>query len=281
MKGLSIFPILFLISLFVVLPVVHAQSDIPYHNPPTPSGCNNFYTSVNKSTNANFSAVDAVVGVKDSDFTGKRLLSIGFYLCSQPTNNAGSSIACPTSDSNPVTLGVFNSVTGALVKSFGSVALSSLPCGQVPPSVEFTFSGSYVMTSGDMIGVTFSNNMVDEAVVECAKTCTGTVLSNGGVVDCPNSGGCAISNGFALGGDIVFNTQTLCNQGNSGAIVGAEAIVIIFAIMMAQAIGQAFGGNFSNRLMKYYLQIIIAVALAIFISALILGQLPAGIGQGC
>lgn len=97
-----------------------------------------------------------------------------------------------------------------------------------------------------------------------------------------NDGACGVATGNSLFFDPILPPPppTLCSTSYSGAIVGAEALIVIMAIMMAQSIGQAFARS-TNRQMKIYMQIIIAVSLAIFISVLILGQLPAGIGAGC
>ncbi len=182
----------FLILLVMGLPAVAAKTDLPYSFPPRDDTCDNAYlNSVDNGALINGAQEfrDSFQGVNDTGFTGQTLTSIGFYMCSVlPGGEPG----CPPSSPNPVTLGVFDANTGALLSSFGNVAYSSLNCGTQSPGL-VTLSGSYVMRHGNVIGASFSDsdtvNYVGVEIVCASTSCpyisgdNNTVLQHGGVVD--------------------------------------------------------------------------------------------------
>src|SRR5438445_10273622 len=94
-----------ILMLMMIMPPVHAVSDVPYSWVPfAPNKCRESELgSVNANGNNQFGfgVVDPATGTYDSDFNGLTLTKISLYLC------AGSDSGSAISDSTLATIGVF------------------------------------------------------------------------------------------------------------------------------------------------------------------------------
>src|SRR3989442_347142 len=162
-----VFILPFLILVVMIISPVYATSDVPYSlSPLSPNKCfESSFAGVNGNDgthpNLGFGGEARANGVYDSDFTGLNLKNISLYLC------AGSDSGGSQSDSTLATVGVFTkAVTPVLIQSFGTIsyntiaASAKLICNTGCVSVTtddtpalFSFSGSHVMASGEIIGI--------------------------------------------------------------------------------------------------------------------------------
>jgi hypothetical protein len=206
MKLWRLFPILLVMLIF---PSAHAVSDVPYNHPYTGAtalcggtGGANDWVLINSQYPT---SQDVSAGVSDTDFTGLTLSMATFWLCAWRNNDQ-------TLDSTPGTIGVFSTVTGALVAACGTFHYS-----------DFSFTGAaawstvipvtvscpnIAVLASQMIGVTFSDSNSNHAVgVTTPDSFSTTTLAHGGVVDCFGSPvSCSTSQGSALAGSFTLNS---------------------------------------------------------------------------
>ena len=222
----------------------NTQGSLTVSGPPTGNSvnCSGFWAIVNSQMTPN---LDSVTGYTDSQLTGKNVTNINLYLCSARVfttkvtciGPSGGCCPLPANDTQSATIGVFNSNTGALVQSYGTIGIQTLPCwcGQAvtcpQQGVAKSFSGSHLMQSNEMLGLTFSNTQ-DAALVMCEGSCTGTENPRGAAVDCTPS--CSNSNGFGLAGPFTYlgarNPNVTASPGLPSVSGALPLLVPIFAV---------------------------------------------------
>jgi len=214
------------------LAIVYAP-DVPYSHTPGVLTCTyNITTFPSQWSGVNAQNGELLTGQVSSDFDGQTLTSIGVYLCF--SNGGGPPV---TPGTLFVTVGVFDS-NGNLISSFGTIDVTTMPKSTPSTTMngqEFTLTGSHTMLSGQIIGITFSSNPANNYQIGtfCGENCTGSEVTNGGIVDCSAINSCFQSAGFAFGGDLAFGGSPPPSppkpSSQASAFVGLVLILVIIA----------------------------------------------------
>jgi hypothetical protein len=221
-----------------------SAADIPYHQTSTGGICqSDGWSDINPQAGSTF---DSVNGIQSSDWTGRTLTSIGFYLCAVTTGVD----SCPITDANLITVGVFNVADGSLASSFGTVTLTTIASHDCSNNTvgtggltETTFTGSFTVLSTQFVGASFSSATTTHfASIHSAQNFKTGVLKHGGILDCavafvphcessnPPTGSCS---GCALAGDLSLGGWPGNNVTASPGLVPTSILLPLFIPIVA------------------------------------------------
>ncbi len=299
---LQIFPILILVCLMVV-PVY--AIDIPY-NWSLPSPCTDslscFFDVAGVHTVGGadgFGAPGIAIGVGSDDFTGKKVSSVSFYVTAVVAFPSGTASSCTTatfSDTSSVIVGTIDKSTNAVIQTIGTITFSAIPArlctfgigatagspNNVPTRV--TVTGSATVGTNQFIGIRFNSGGEASGnhyvAVFCGAACNGTQLtgSNSGIYafNCAGATPCSVKNTLAGQINFVPVIQTLCSTETNGAIIGAEAILVVMAFIAMKVLQEANAGRISEAESKAYLQMIVVIGVAVLIVTILASVSSAG-----
>lgn len=239
------------LALLIILALPLARgNDVPYSFGPDPAQnhtCNGIANAGGGDLyNGDIPANINMEGIRDSDFTGKTLTSIGLYLCAYDASGTADFI-----DTNLVRIGVFDA-SGNPISIFASVAFSALAHGDGTVSVnnniaEVVVGGNHVLLAGEIVGASFSStnhshfllDMYQYVLPSCHSDGFGCIPNGDLVATGPGGYVWSPQGSAALAGDFLFSGGAPAQASTCQSVVNlAPFLVVLFPIMIGASIIQ-------------------------------------------